>query len=127
LPLLEVPGREREREVDADNEVGVAICLGDQQLDELGAGPAAFEPNQLPVDGLGQPERSALGRFVPGIPLMPWLAYVRALLLLTGTKLFAVDPEYQARIWRSRFESLAARTDQHPCQVIPAQDPLGRE
>jgi hypothetical protein len=60
LPLLEVPGREREREVDADNEVGVAICLGDQQLDELGAGPAAFEPNQLPVDGLGQPERSAL-------------------------------------------------------------------
>jgi hypothetical protein len=60
LPLLEVPGREREREVDADDEVGVAICLSDQQLDELGAGPAAFEPNQLTVDSLGQPEESAL-------------------------------------------------------------------
>ena len=60
LALLEVPGREREREVDADDQVGVASGLGDQQLDERGAGPAAFEPDQLTVDGLGQPEESAL-------------------------------------------------------------------
>jgi hypothetical protein len=59
-PNLQIPGGEREREVDADDQAGVAIGLSDQQLDEFGAGPAAFNPSQFTVDGLGQPERLAL-------------------------------------------------------------------
>jgi hypothetical protein len=60
LALLQVPGGEREREVEADDQVRVPIRLGDQQLDALGAGPATFEPNQFTSDYLGQPERSPL-------------------------------------------------------------------
>ena len=69
LPILQVPGGEREGEVEADDQVRVAIGLGDQQLGELGAGPAAFEPNKLPGDDLGQPDRLPLLGGVPPRPV----------------------------------------------------------
>jgi len=46
--LAQVPGRQREREVEPDDEIGVAVGRGDEQVDELGPRPAALEAHERP-------------------------------------------------------------------------------